>query len=217
MKLLSIVLVLFFVLANSCQKERKTIEIQSNLQDTLQKNDKKNIASIGVSLHSNAKKKIKNWKEYNLVDAMLTRYFAISNAEALSNAKELSSLVTHMKDSIRDEKLNTASFKARINVLHNECMRLNDMAIIPAISSEEVSLEIKKILEAYSAFNAKLNAIYTVNKLETELELDPDFIKILNDSITKPVPILKNSNLQQAKQKSKKNSAILNKVKNLQK
>ena len=197
MKFISIVLILSLVLVNSCQKQKKTIGPQLNIKDTTQIGEKRNISNIGIGLHYNAKKEVENWKEYNLVDAMLTRYFAISNAEALSNAKELSGLVTHLKDSIRDEKLNIPPLKARINVLHNECMRLNDMAIIPAISPEEVSIEIKKILEAYSAFNAKLNSIYAVNKIETELELDPDFIKILNDTLNKSSIKINNPNLQQ--------------------
>lgn len=197
MKFISIVLILSLVLVNSCQKQKKTIGPQLNIKETTQIDEKRNISNIGIGLHYNAKKEVENWKEYNLVDAMLTRYFAISNAEALSNAKELSGLVTHLKDSIRDEKLNIPPLKARINVLHNECMRLNDMAIIPAISPEEVSIEIKKILEAYSAFNAKLNSIYAVNKIETELELDPDFIKILNDTLNKSSIKINNPNLQQ--------------------
>lgn len=182
MKFFSIFLILFFLLLSSCQTPNKSDFVSTDLQDTIQKIDKKNSASTGVSLRSNAKKEVENWKEYNLVDAMLTRYFSISNEEALSNAKELSGLVTHLKDSIRDEKLNTPPIRARINILHNECLRLNDMVAISAISPQEVIVEVDKILKAFSAFNAKLNSIYAVDELENELELDPDFIKIFKET-----------------------------------
>lgn len=178
-----IILILFsLVFVFSCSKQTKESDTKTSVSDTIKQSDKKNINSIGVSLRPNTKKEIADWKEYQLVDAILTNYYAISNAEALSNAQELSGLVINLKDSIRNEKLMTSSVNARINILHNECQRLNDMASIPAITPKEVTATITNILEAFSGLNAKLNTLYAVRDMENELELDPDFQKILNDT-----------------------------------
>ncbi|HIP48322.1 MAG TPA: hypothetical protein EYG92_05075 [Lutibacter sp.] len=156
--------------------------------DTIKSILKKNKKIKRIVLKSNTKKELKNWKEYQLVDEILSKFNSISNEEALSNAKELSEFVTHLKDSITDKRLKSPPLKSRINILHNECLRLNDMAEIPAISTEEVSAEIDNIFEAYNAFNAKLNDIFKVRNMENELELDPDFESILNDSSRVPIP-----------------------------
>lgn len=178
-----IVLIIFsLVFVFSCSKQTKKSDTETSVSDTIKQSDKKNINSIGVSLRPNTKKEIAGWKEYQLVDAILTNYYAISNAEALSNAQELSSLVISLKDSIRNKKLMTPSVNARINILHNECQRLNDMASIPAITPKEVTATITNILEAFSGLNAKLNTLYAVRDMENELDLDPDFQKILNDT-----------------------------------
>jgi tellurite resistance protein len=166
----------------SCKKQVISVVNETITADTLVVGNNKNINSIGESLKPNAKKAVKNWEEYQLIDAILVQYYAISNAEALSNAKELSTLSKHLKDSIRDKNLKTPSVKARLNIFHNECMRLEDMIDIPAIKQEEVTFEIKKIIEAFSGINAKLNSIYSVGELEKELELDPDFQAMINNT-----------------------------------
>lgn len=187
------VLLLFsLVFVISCTKPAKKSDTKTSISDTINQSDKKNINRIGISLRPNTKKEIANWKEYQLVDAILTNYYAISNAEALINAQELSSLVINLKDSIRNEKLMTPSVNSRINILHNECLRLNDMASIPAITPEEITATVTNILEAFSSLNAKLNSLYAIRNIENELELDPDFQKILNDTTGKSLWDVKN-------------------------
>lgn len=182
MRHLTVLLLVLSWLAYSCSKQSQTADSDKNTTDKLVKVDKKNIANIGVSLHPDTKKEIQNWKEYQLVDAIITNFYAISNAEALSNSQELNSLVTNLRDSIHIEKHKTPAIKARINILQNECLRLEDMSNISAISPEEVTATIKRVLDAFSGLNAKLNAVYTVRDLESELKLDPDFLEILNDT-----------------------------------
>ncbi len=176
---------IFFIslfIFTSCKNETTSVLIDGVLIDTIVVNSTKNINGIGESLKPNVKRAVRNWEEYQLVDAMITRFYAISNAEALSNAKELSTLSKQLKDSIRDKKLEVSSVKARLNVFSNECMRLEDMVDIPAIKQEEIAFEIKRILEAFSGVNAKLNSIYSVEDLEKELELDPDFQAMINNT-----------------------------------
>lgn len=182
MKLSTSFILLFLTVAFSCSNRTKITDSNLNSVDTLIQSDKKNITSIGVSLHPNTKKAIESWKEYQSVDAILTNFYAISNAEALSNAQELNGLVISLRDSIRDEKLMTPPVKVRINILHNECLRLNDMASIPAIAPEEVKATIQRVLDAFSSLNAKLNSLYSIDELEGELKLDPDFLEILKDT-----------------------------------
>lgn len=182
MKLFTTFFLIVIVVVSACKPSNKRKNIKQPIVDTIKEPDKKNISKIGVSLRPSTKKEIAEWKEYQLVKDILTNYYAISNAEALSNAQELNRLVINLKDSIRDEKLTTPAVQARINILHNECMRLNDMANIPAISPEEVTATTKRILEAFSGLNAKLNSVYSLRDLESDLELDPDFLKILNDT-----------------------------------
>ena len=150
--------------------------------DTVLVQQTKTISSIGESLSPKAKEALNTWDEYQRVDAMLTRYFAISNAEALSNATELSLLTKQLKDSIRDVRLESHSIKARLNLLYSECKRLEDMNDIPTIKQEEVTFEIRKILDAFSAVNAKFNSVFAIKDLENELDLDPDFQAIINST-----------------------------------
>jgi hypothetical protein len=144
--------------------------------------NKRNINAIGMTLSPEAQEFVKDWTQYVQFDTFITRYFAISNSEALNNAKDLSKMATEMKDSVHFEILQTESVAARFNILDNECKRLADMSNITAITPDEVSLQIKKILEAYSGVNAKLNSVLAVENLETELHLDPDFQAILTQT-----------------------------------
>jgi len=209
-------LIVFLIVVYACEKQNKTKDTELSVVDTINIFDKKYINRIGVTLKPNTKKQIKGWKEYQLVDAILINYYAISNAEALSNAQELSRLVIKLKDSISDEKLMMPSIKARISILHNECIRLNDMASIPAITPKEVSETITRILAAYSGLNAKLNSVYGVKELENELELDPDFLKILNDTIDNSLWDVKKSEKAQKVNRVgevKRNTEVLKKSK----
>ena len=79
-----------------------------------------------------------------------------------------------MKDSIRVDALKKTNVKARFNVLHNETLRLVDMASIPSISDEEVDQEVTQILEIYSAVNAKINTVYKAKELQNALEIDTE-------------------------------------------
>lgn len=49
-------------------------------------------------------------------------------------------------------------------MLHNEALRLQDMADIPSITDEEIKEKVHRILQLYSSLNAKVNSIYSVEK-----------------------------------------------------
>ncbi len=134
--------------------------------------------SLTEPLESSSMEKIISWKEYNSLDSLLNKFYSISADEALNNALELSSLIKLLKKNISPKDLITPAFKVRINVLENEILRLEDMTYISAITTNEVNYQIKKIIEAYSATNSKINAIYSQIELEEELGIEINIIEL---------------------------------------
>ncbi|NLP57695.1 hypothetical protein [Lutibacter sp. B1] len=173
MKFLYVFLLIVLFLNFSCD-QKKEIEKVSEKKDTIQVNSNRIVNTLGETLIPKAKTSLKDWKEYNDVDEFLLKYYNISSYEALNNAQELSDLVKLMKDSVRVEKLKQLNVTARINVLHNETLRLVDMSTIPSIKNEEIKEEVTKILEVYSALNSKINTIYKAEDIQNSLEVDTE-------------------------------------------
>jgi len=173
MKIIYPFLFLIVLLSLSCTRTNKT-QANENLIDSLALNSKRITNTLGETLIPAAKKELSLWKEYHDVDEFIITYYNISISEALNNSKELESLVRFMKDSIRVDALKKTNVKARFNVLHNETLRLVDMASIPSISDEEVDQEVTQILEIYSAVNAKINTVYKAKELQNALEIDTE-------------------------------------------
>jgi len=134
-----------------------------------------------VQLNRVALKKVDNWNEYRSLKNFLEQYSNISPNEAMSNSRELNSLVKVVKDSAKPKFLEIASFKSKVNLLHNETLRLNDMSTISAIKYTEVNDQVAKILEAYSAINAKINTLVQQEKLDKEID-DPKFNKLFTNA-----------------------------------
>jgi len=152
----------------------------SEKRDTINVSSDRIVNTIGETLIPKAKTALEDWKEYNNVDEFVLKFYNISILEALTNAHELSDLIKAMRDTIRVEKLDQLNVIARLNVLHNETLRLADMANIPSIKDEEVKEEVSKILEVFSAVNSKINTIYRAEDLQNLLDDDievPDSIK----------------------------------------
>jgi len=169
--------ILFFLF--SCTQNEKIID-QDTSPDTIIVQKKRNINAIGVTLNPEAQIFIKDWAEYVQFDTFITRFYAISNSEALNHAKDLSRMAGKLKDSLHFDFLQSESVVSRFNLLDSECKRLADMYTITAIKPAEVSAQIKKILEAYSGINSKLNSVFAIESMESEIQLDPDFQTILN-------------------------------------
>jgi len=166
---------LFFLIILICITSCKKNDIPSDndkiiVLDTISKNDQKNIRSIGETLAADSKKKVENWPEYQQLDQLLTNFYSISNSEALNLSKELSMTTQQLKDSVKIDRFKEPDISIRINVLHNNVLRLNDMASIPSINPTEVKDEIQKILDAFSALNTKINNITNQEKLEAEVK-----------------------------------------------
>ena len=167
-----LLIILFF--SFSCNKTKK-LEGVTEVADTLVVEDTDRIINnTSETLIPEAKRNLKDWKEYQKLDQFMLKYYNVSNLEALNNANELSGLVKNMIDTIRVEKLTALNVVARFNVLHNETLRLSDMATIRSISKEEVKEEVKKIIDLYSAVNSKINTIYEAEDLQSSLDVDTE-------------------------------------------
>jgi len=173
MKYLYSLLLIILFLSFSCNRTKTVQEVSKN-SDSLKISSNRIVSTIGEILIPKAKKAVSEWKEYNDVDEFIIKYYNISNAEALNSADELSELVQLMKDTVRVEKLKELNITARFNVLHNEALRLADMATIPSISNKEVKEEVLKIVEIFSAVNSKINTIYKAEELQKLLEVDTE-------------------------------------------
>ena len=133
-------------------------------------------------------KDIEDWEELKAVDLFLGRFKKVSANEVLSNALELKGLVKSLKDSIKPTWFDDDSFTARINILYNETLRLADMTTIPAIKANEVHQQTEKIINAFSAVNAKVNTILSKKRFEDEIGVDITFVGLDStkiDSVTK--------------------------------
>lgn len=183
MLLKKVILLSLIALFVSCTKtiSRKNNEIS---RDSLIGNT--DMVNFQISkLNSKSIRLVETWDEYQNIDELLNQYQNINANLALLNAKELAVLAKQLKDSIRVERLKIPSIKIRLNVLHNETLRLADMSTIPSITEKEVVEENSNILNAFSALNLKINNIVNQENLNEELDSFIDEVLQLNDTLIK--------------------------------
>jgi len=151
---------------------------------------------------------IDSWIEYENLAIFLQQYTAISPNDALNNSRELNDITKSIIDSVQPQFLGTTAFKARLNLLYNETLRLYDMSSIPAIKATEVNHQVANILNAFSSVNFKINTILTQSELEKNVT-EPDFKRNIpenlniNSSNTYKTPVKKNLSIKES-QKNKK-------------
>ncbi|WP_218598252.1 hypothetical protein [Polaribacter sp. NJDZ03] len=185
--------VLLFSCGNNKQETNKELQETPKLSIPVKHISVENVKTIYAS-------EIENWKELKAVNSFLKKFDKVSPNEALSNALELRDLVISLKDSVKPEIFDTPPFQTRINVLHNEVLRLADLTFIPAITPEEVNLQVDKTIAAFSTVNSKINSILAKKRFEEEIDVDFNFIGIDStqmDSISK-----KSINLKKLEQDS---------------
>ncbi len=152
---------------------------------------------------------IDSWIEYENLAIFLQQYTAISPNDALNNSRELNDITKSIIDSVQPQFLATAAFKARLNLLYNETLRLYDMSSIPAIKATEVNHQVANILNAFSSVNFKINTILTQSELEKNIT-EPDFKRNIpenlniNSSNTYKTPIKKNQSIIKVEKRRKK-------------
>ena len=162
---------------------------------------------------------IDSWIEYENLAIFLQQYTAIYPNDALNNSRELNDITKSIIDSVKPQFLGTAAFKARLNLLYNETLRLYDMSSIPAIKAAEVNHQVANILNAFSSVNFKINTILTQSELEKNVT-EPDFKRNIpenlniNSSNTYRTPIKKNLSIRKV-EKPKKNEFFKKSKQNL--
>lgn len=154
----------------SCQNKKATQNtvVERSELSVAQKHEKIN------DLTPKSQKKIDDWLEYESLKNFLDRFNSISPNEALNNSKELNDLVKSLRDSVTPKFLESDAFKARVNLLLNESMRLYDMSSISSIKATEVNAQVEKLLLAFSSINSKINTIVKQADLDNEVN-DPKF------------------------------------------
>lgn len=179
-------LVLFFLACGlfSCFQPKQNEGVDDKKVSSLKNSSNKHLEISPVN--KAYLKNIENWQEYRNVNELLKRYEQISPNEALNNALELKDVTQNLKDNINLKILNSASFQARANVLHNESLRLADMTYIPAITAQEVNAQVDKILVVFSSLNEKINTIFIQKKFEDEIEINDVFIGLDSTKLAKP-------------------------------
>ena len=156
----------FILLISSCNNKKTdaTEEIDKPMSSRIKKH-----AQI-ATIKSKFQVDIDAWTEYENLIVFLNQYMSISPNDALNNSRELNDITKSLNDSIKPQFLETPAFKARVNLLYNETLRLYDMSSIPAIKATEVNNQIDKVLNAFSSINFKINTILKQRELEGDVK-----------------------------------------------
>ena len=195
---------MFILLISSCNYTTTTAKKVIEKPEASRVKKHKQVSKI----QSRFEMDIDSWIEYENLTVFLQQYTSISPNDALNNSRELNDITKSIIDSVQPQFLETAAFKARLNLLYNETLRLYDMSSIPAIKATEVNHQVANILNAYSSVNFKINTILTQSELEKNIT-EPDFKRDLpedlniNSSNTYRTPIKKNLSIKES-QKNKK-------------
>ncbi len=195
---------MFILLISSCNDTTTTAKKVIEKPEASRVKKHKQVSKI----QSRFEMDIDSWIEYENLTVFLQQYTSISPNDALNNSRELNDITKSIIDSVQPQFLETAAFKARLNLLYNETLRLYDMSSIPAIKATEVNHQVANILNAYSSVNFKINTILTQSELEKNITV-PDFKRDLpedlniNSSNTYRTPIKKNLSIKES-QKNKK-------------
>ena len=171
MRYILFVLFSFLLIASSCKKKdtQKDAPVQKTGMDAVVKHSKY------TRLDEASSKEIKEWKTYFTAEKFIQQLENTSPTEALNNALELKTLTKQLKDSLTIKTLKTPAFKARTNVFENEVLRLVDMTYIPAITSKEINIQVKKVLELFGSMNHKINTVYAKKRFDKAIKLDSLF------------------------------------------
>lgn len=174
-------LLLIFI---SCEKEKIKNTIVKELPIQEKSDEEITSKQTKIRLNRIAKQTVENWDEYQNIAVFIPKYYKTTTKEALFNSQRLAELAQQLKDTIRVTKFDLPSFRIRLNVLHNEAVRLADMDSISNITTKEIITENKNIVNAFEAIKAKINSMVKKEKLDQDLE-EFDHLFEINDSLDK--------------------------------
>ena len=195
----------FILLISSCNDDTTTAKKVVDKPEASRVKKHKQVSKIQSKFQTD----IDTWIEYENLTIFLQQYLSISPNDALNNSRELNDITKSILDSVKPQFLETVAFKARVNLLYNETLRLYDMSSIPAIKATEVNHQVANILNAFSSVNFKINTILTQSELEKNIT-EPDFKRNIpenlniNSSNTYKTPIKKNLSIRKVEKGRKK-------------
>lgn len=170
-----IIFLFLTIIVISCKSDPK--DANNIKQEIPEKSIAKQHVNI-LNVDSDLEPEVENWEELKNINSFLKKFKKVSPNEALSNALELRDLVKSLKDSVKPAIFDVPSFNARVNVLENETLRLADLTLIPAITSDEVHKQVDKTIIAFSAVNSKINSLLSKKRFEEEIDIEIDYIGI---------------------------------------
>ena len=194
----------FILLISSCNDDTTTAKKVVDKPEASRVKKHKQVSKIQSKFQTD----IDTWIEYENLTIFLQQYLSISPNDALNNSRELNDITKSILDSVKPQFLETVAFKARVNLLYNETLRLYDMSSIPAIKATEVNNQVANILNAFSSVNFKINTILTQSELEQNIT-EPDFKRDIpenvniNSSNIARTPIKKNLSIRKPKKNIK--------------
>jgi hypothetical protein len=165
-----------------------------------------------VKLNLQAKKIVSDWDEYQNISEFIPNFYHTDTKQSLFDSQRILELSQQLKDSIRIEKFDIPSFRARLHVLYNESLRLADMDSIKSISQSEVVLQTNNIVNAFDAINSKINMLVSQEYLEENLK-EFDSVLNKNDSTKKEFKPFIKPKLKNKKRSIKRLSPINNRRK----
>ncbi|WP_088323883.1 hypothetical protein [Polaribacter tangerinus] len=183
---------LLFFSCNTSQKEKEIASKPKPLMSVFESYQK----TIPVKKKYAAE--VANWHHLKQVDSFLVKYTKISPNEALRNAEELKDLVKQLKDSVKPIIFETPSLNARVNILYNEALRLEDISTISVIEPKAVNEQVNKVLQSYSALTVKINSLLSKLKFEEEITINVKYIGLDStqiDSISRSTILKRDSKI----------------------
>jgi len=209
----SLLFLVSIILFTSCKKDKVIPDSIAQKITTVGDVDKKiNVKINIVRLNPMSLQEVDNWVEYQNINEFVKKFYKTSTKEVLFNSNQLTIYAQQLKDSIRNDKFKIPSLKIRLNVLHNETLRLADMDSIPSITNKEIIQKNKDILGAFNAVNMGINTLIEKGVLLDDLsEFDHVFKMNKEDSIAKSEKKLKKKNENRIKKRRKRRIQPLSK------
>ncbi len=140
--------------------------------------------ALHTRLTGTARKELGDEKAWEQLSETMQSMAQATTGQVLIEAQEVRFAVQKIRDSLKNSILQRTDVKAYLNILWNNALRLEDMKDIPAVTGEEVKEQAQKILMLYEALVEKINSVSHIRRWEAEMQSNPDFEKVLNDSLS---------------------------------
>ena len=155
-KILSVLSILMLFV--SCKKNQETTTVEDDKQQnhivTVQ--DISKLKYIEYALDAKTDAVIKDWKDYFLLQDVITNTINADLSFFNDNEDTVKTLVTDLEKSIPSQ-VNSEAIFARMLVLETKIFKLESLSNLPTTGKEELLNTIKELLISFSNFNFQMN------------------------------------------------------------